>query len=111
MLALVLLALSLLARPVLSAIGEAHELAHDPSGRHAHVIEAGVPAADAEREERSIGHALLHFAHCCAQLSVAVADGLFIPAVMARSSLAVRPRVAPPASGARVSPFRPPIAG
>ena len=110
-LALALLVLSMMARPVLAAIGEAHELAHDPSGRHAHVIEAGVPAADAEREERSIGHALLHFAHCCAQLSVAMADGLFLPAVMPRTSLAVRPEVTAPGEGARVSPFRPPIAG
>lgn len=110
-LALALLVLSMVARPVLAAIGEAHELAHDPSGRHAHVIEADRPAVDAAPEERSVGHALLHFAHCCAQLSVAMADGLFIPAVMPRSSLAVRPEVAPPGSGARVSPFRPPIAG
>ena len=77
MLALALLVLSMVARPVLAAIGEAHELAHDPSGRHVHVAEAGGTAADAAPEERSVGHALLHFAHCCAQLSVAMADGLF----------------------------------
>jgi len=111
MLALGLLVLSMMARPVLFAIGEAHELAHDPSGRHAHVIEADRPAVDAAPEERSVGHALLHFAHCCAQLSVAMPDGLFLPAVMPRTSLAVRPEVTAPGEGARVSPFRPPIAG
>lgn len=109
MLALALLALSMMARPVLAAIGEAHELAHDPTGRHAYVIEAGGTAGDDESEEPSVGHALLEFAHCCAQLSVAMAEGLFVPAVKPRSSLAACPEVTTHGAGARGSPFRPPI--
>lgn len=109
MLALALLALSMMARPMLAAIGEAHELAHDPTGRHAYVIEAGGTAGDDESEEPSVGHALLEFAHCCAQLSVAMAEGLFVPAVKPRSSLAACPEVTTHGAGARGSPFRPPI--
>lgn len=110
MLAMVVLAISLMVRPVLATIGEAHELAHDPSGRHTHIVEATGTVEDAS-EERSTGHALLHFAHCCAQLSVSIADTMFVPVVIPRSVLSVRFDPGLPTAGVRVSPFRPPIRG
>ena len=54
-LALALLVLSMMARPVLAAIGEAHELAHDPGGRHVHVAEAGV---DLDKTQLTLGQHL-----------------------------------------------------
>lgn len=80
---LVLLALGVMAKPVLAAVGEVHELQHDPSGLHLH-------HGDAEGEGNHAGagsesmtaqpglaphapgdggllHDLLHFAHCCGQ--------------------------------------------
>ena len=107
-----LLALGLLLKPVLAAAGELHELGHDPSGTHAlaghddHVSGDDAPDVD----EADPLHALIHFAHCCGQSSVA-----FMPAVAA---------VAAPSGAANVlmrepqlpphiplmAPFRPPIA-
>lgn len=110
LLALSLLVCMLMARPVLAAMGEAHELAHDPSGQHSHV-EEGTRLAEDAPEERSAGHALLHFAHCCAQLSTMLAASVVIPTALPLVVPTLGFESGPAASGIRVSPFRPPIRG
>lgn len=112
-LALGLLVCMLMARPVLAAIGESHELAHDPSTRHAHLVNEPLPAdsatPQADGAEDPAIHALLHFAHCCGQGSVlAYGDVLRVPALTGAYVHAGR-ESRPPSSGMRVEPFRPPI--
>ena len=52
-LALAVLVLALLLRPVLSSLGEIHELAHDPSGQHLDIEHGSGPSThDAPRENR-----------------------------------------------------------
>lgn len=110
MLALGLLVCMLFARPVLAAMGEVHELAHDPSGQHSH-IEEGIGSAGDPADEGSPEHALLHFAHCCAQLSTVLASATLIPAALPEPVPALGFEGAPAEAGVRVSPFRPPIRG
>lgn len=69
----VLLALSLIAQPMLSALGEMHELlAHAGSGgRHAEHSLPHAPASLSQADRHDAGsplHALLHSAHCCGQV-------------------------------------------
>jgi hypothetical protein len=109
------LAVSLLLRPVLSSIGEMHELAHDPSGQHLDIEHAaGATTHDAARE-RGEGksadtlHALLHFAHCCGQVSAVNPDGVaHTPAVLPYTPL-LNPDAARPPTARWTTPFRPPI--
>jgi hypothetical protein len=113
LIAYAILALSLLLRPVLASLGEMHELAHDPSGSHLDVGHfpgsAAQPPAD-EGSDQSALHTLLHFAHCCGQLSagaVSVAiDTLTPPADVRVLSF----RLAAVPSTRWQTPFRPPIA-
>src|SRR3546814_5762794 len=66
-----LFALGLVLQPVTAAVGEMHELAHDPSGTHSHDLHAGELDAElAAAGEQDQGgaktlHVLLHFSHCC----------------------------------------------
>lgn len=109
MLAVAMLVFGLVARPVLASIGETHELAHDPSGQHGHAIEMGTAADGDASEERSPGHALLHFAHCCGQMSVTMTE---VPSLSGAALIAGPLLVyesGPAAAGVRGSPFRPPI--
>lgn len=107
-LALGLLVCMLMARPVLAAMGEAHELAHDPSGQHSHV-EEGTPVTEDAPEERSVTHALLHYAHCCGQSPPVLASAVVVPAALPPALPALGVVSRPAASDTRVSPFRPPI--
>jgi hypothetical protein len=109
-----LLALSILLRPVLAAVGEIHELAHDASGHHSTLVVNGGPIGAgtslAETEEMGALDALMHFAHCCGQVSAldsAISLAAFHPAPFARVHEACAARV----THARwQTPFRPPIA-
>lgn len=116
LLALGVLALALLMRPVLSSMGEIHELTHDPSGQHLDVDHGrGAGAHDAAKEGREgksagVLHAFLHFAHCCGQASFGPPEG---PA--AGLNPPPPPRIAevapvPAATAHWTTPFRPPIA-
>lgn len=117
LLAYAILALSLLLRPVLSSLGEIHELAHDPTGSHFDVA-AGADkhhgqAADAhgtgDGGDAKVLHSLLHFAHCCGQLSAAMFEatsGALAP-VAAGSLRATNDPSLPLAPWQ--TPFRPPI--
>src|SRR3546814_16616206 len=66
-----LFALGLVLQPVTAAVGEMHELAHDPSGTHSHDLHADELDAElAAAGEQDQGgaktlHVLLHFSHCC----------------------------------------------
>src|SRR3546814_10948534 len=59
-------------------MGELHELAHDPTGGHAHVdhgdaLADELSAADAEEKGTAVTlHVLLHFAHCCGQSTTSI---------------------------------------
>src|SRR3546814_12447706 len=70
-LALALFALGLVLQPVMAAVGEMHELAHDPSGTHSHDLHVDELNAElaAAGEQNQGGaktlHVLLHFSHCC----------------------------------------------
>ena len=113
--AVMVFAIALLVGPVLSSIGEIHELAHDPSGQHSDVESGRGRSTHNTIQEQREGkaadalHALLHFAHCCGQASAAfqaqVLDAVEIvpitpPAVFVDATV---PR-------ARwYAPFRPPI--
>jgi hypothetical protein len=109
-----LLALGLVLQPVIAAVGEIHELGHDPSGMHSHDPHAdhlhAVPTAaggnDPDGSETL--HALLDFAHCCgaAAMVVPVLDG---PSVLVASRQLASARVFPPPAVRLPSPFKPPI--
>lgn len=111
---LVLFALSMALQPVLASMGEVHELAHDPTGGHAHVdhidtLADDFSAAD-DKEEGAAGtlHTLLHFAHCCGQsatlipaLQVVNAMPTAEPPLLDMQQLPLHPRT--------FAPYRPPI--
>ncbi len=109
LLALALLAVSLLARPTLASLGELHEFTHDPGGTHAH-SDAHAPQDD-DHDEGDALHALLHFAHCCGHQPATPPGGIAAvpvqhlqiahPAAEATSVAALR----------LLAPFRPPITG
>lgn len=109
LLALALLAFSLLARPTLAALGELHELAHAPTGTHLH-LGGHADAGDTHDDEGGL-HALLHFAHCCGHQPAT-------PATSQQAMLPLPPDADPPKAQAPavsslrlLAPFRPPIAG
>ncbi|HZX81080.1 MAG TPA: hypothetical protein VFE72_09035 [Lysobacter sp.] len=112
--AIAILALAVLARPMLSSLGEMHELAHDPSGLHGagagasgHEHDTATTGNDAERTDTL--HALLHFAHCCGQASAVPLDArLRLPAGIAHAR-PMYPLDAALSRGRWATPFRPPI--
>ncbi|ASL27829.1 hypothetical protein [Azotobacter chroococcum] len=108
-----LLAMALL--PVLTSLGELHDLSHAPFGAHAHAgLEAGHdgdPPTQPELGEEGSGgfHALLHSAHCAGH-AAQVALGAF-PRLTALPPGSAHPQDETPllpASPAR-APYRPPI--
>jgi hypothetical protein len=110
--ALVLLVFGLVAMPVLAAMGELHELAHDPAGMHA--LSGHAPNAAQDDEPREEGgsqtlHTLIHFAHCCGQSPLASLPMLvFVASPPAGGVLLLpEPQLLPQASS--LAPFRPPI--
>lgn len=112
--ALALFALTLVLQPVMAAVGEMHELAHDPSGTHSHVLhapDAGTAAEAADRDDHEatdMVHLMLHFAHCCA------ATAAVLPTPTPSIGMPLRERLAAakaafPAQMRLTSPFKPPI--
>lgn len=104
-----LLAMALL--PVLTSLGELHDLSHAPLGAHAHPEQASGHGGDAEPDGEGGGgfHALLHSAHCAGH-AAQVALGAF-PRLTAIPPGSAHPQDETPllpASPAR-APYRPPI--
>jgi hypothetical protein len=116
---LALLSLGLALQPLLAAVGELHELAHDPTGTHA-VLDGGDvakdgaakndPAKDAgDKSDPSSLHLLLEYAHCCGQMPLSA-----WPAVASTTVFPVigdPPQAEPqlPLQARAFIPFRPPI--
>lgn len=74
-----MLLLGLCLQPVLAAVGEAHEfVAHAASAAsHAHVdVDAAGSDGDPAGTDDSTLHDLMHFAHCCGQVSTMLPSGL-----------------------------------
>lgn len=111
---LTLFALSLGLQPVLASAAEIHELAHDPTGGHAHVEHSDtmsdeVAADDQENGAAGTLHMLLHFAHCCGQSAAAMNP---VPFAMPTPTTSTKPLLHEPQAllSARIlAPFRPPI--
>lgn len=114
LIAYAILALALLVRPVLASLGEMHELAHDPSGSHLDISSGGGTHHDelseaSEGSEASALHTLLHFAHCCGQLSAAAVAITFDAANPAPTVRVHGPPNASVPMARWQTPFRPPI--
>ena len=109
-----LFALGLVLQPVFAAAGEMHELAHDPSGMHAHAqhaddVDVELTAAGEQNEEGAETlHVLLHFAHCCGAAAAMVSIPTSILAMPLTGRLALaKASIQLPAR--LTSPFKPPI--
>jgi hypothetical protein len=110
-----LLALGLLMKPVLASIGELHELAHDPTGTHAlaghgdHV--SGVSQDEDPQGERGLDslHALIHFAHCCGQSSLASLPAIEVLAAPPSADVLLMSEPQVLSQTLSIAPFRPPI--
>ena len=108
-----LFALGVALQPVLASLGELHELAHDPTGGHAHVEHVdGASALDAidqqESEQAGTLHVLLHFAHCCGQSATLLPALQMGQVIAAATSLWVSTsRLPVPARS--LAPYRPPL--
>lgn len=112
-----LFALSLVLQPAMATAGELHELAHDPTGLHAHDLHADELAAEVAAADDDTGqrdavtlHALLHFAHCCGGTAALLPALPLLAAKPAPARLAVAKTAFPPAARS-ASPFKPPISG
>ena len=109
-----LFALGLVLQPVMAAVGEMHELAHDPSGTHSHDLHADeldaelVAAGEQDQDGAKTLHVLLHFSHCCGATAALLPVLERIPPVPAPNQLAVAKAPIPPAA-LLPSPFKPPI--
>ena len=111
-----MLALGLAFQPVMTAVGEMHEFAHDPSGAHSHGphandLGAEFAAADAHDQDGSETlHLLLDFAHCCGSAAAVlpVLDSFSTRPVAGRMGVE---KASPPAALRLPSPFKPPIFG
>lgn len=116
---LALLSFGLVLQPLFAAVGELHELAHDPTGTHA-VLDGGDAAKDSsakgdptkdagDKSDPSGLHLLLEYAHCCGQMPLspwpAIASATVFPAV------GDPPQAEPqlPLQARAFIPFRPPI--
>lgn len=109
-----LFALGLVLQPVMAAVGEMHELAHDPSGMHGHDVHADEIdmelAASGEQDQGGAKtlHVLLHFAHCCGATVALLTVFEPIPAIRAHDRLTIARAPIPP-EVRLPSPFKPPI--
>lgn len=109
-----LFALGLVVQPVMAAAGEMHELAHDPSGMHDHLLHAEDVEAElattGEQDGAKTLHVLLHFAHCCGATAALLTVLKPVPVKPAPDRLAiVKTAIRLPARLA--TPFKPPIFG
>lgn len=115
LIAYAILAFSLLLRPVLASVGELHELAHDPSGSHLDISSGGGAthhdkvSEDEEGGSSAAMHTLLHFAHCCGQVSAAAVAVAFDGLRLLRAVRLHEPLGAALTLARWQSPFRPPI--
>lgn len=115
LLALALL-LAMLTMPVLTSLGELHDLSHAPLGAHAHLGHTSshdgdpLALAEADKEGSEGFHALLHFVHCAGH-AAQVALGAFPNLTAILASHVRTPDETPllPASPLNAL-FRPPIA-
>lgn len=114
LLVLGLFAFGLVVQPVLAAAGEAHELAHAPSGLHQHGphaddVDAELAANGEQEDGAATLHVLLHFAHCCGA-PAATLPALLKPvsAIPAPGRLAIA-KSSMPAQARLETPFKPPI--
>lgn len=110
---LLLCALMLVVQPVFTAAGELHELAHDPSGRHASLLTPDAPSADSAVDGASTGaatdvlHVLVEGAHCCGP-GAAMAPLLHFIALTPEADR-LAGAVPPPVPDTRLpAPFKPP---
>ena len=115
LLILAALALSLLLRPILSSLGEIHELAHDPGGQHLDIGTFAETTAGHAAEEQPEGkgagtlHALLHFAHCCGHASAAFPGFALEPVRLTAADHLMDNADAAIPRARWQAPFRPPI--
>ncbi|WP_349571214.1 hypothetical protein [Azotobacter salinestris] len=110
-LAALALLLAMLLMPVLTSLGELHDLSHAPFGAHADLGDLdGASHLQADEEEIDGFHALLHSAHCAGHVSqVALAAFPCLSAVPASPVRASDETPLLPASPLQ-APYRPPIA-
>ena len=109
----VLLALGMVLQPVMASMAEAHELAHDPTGGHAHVERADALADELAVDEDEGAavtlHMLLDFAHCCGQ-STSLIPALQVMNLVPAAERPLLDRQPLPLHPRTFTPYRPPIA-
>ena len=109
-----LFALGLVLQPVLAAVGEMHELAHDPSGMHSDALQADrvdteLTAAGKQSEGGTETlHVLLDWAHCCGATAAMLPSLKLISVVPATNPLIPGESQFPPPAYLP-APFKPPI--
>ena len=115
--ALAVLALSLILRPLAASLGELHEFAHHPISQHQDIDDLPAKASIAKAAQMASEgdgaqplHVLLHFAHCCGQTAATPVNYVFgavdsPPATQPAWRLEISH-----ASARWTPPFRPPIA-
>jgi len=109
-----LFALALVLQPVMAAVGEMHELAHDPSGTHSHDLhtdELDVELAAAGEQDQGGAktlHVLLHFSHCCGATAAPLPALKPLPVMPLSGRLAIA-EIPIPLQASLTSPFKPPI--
>lgn len=115
LIALAILALSMVLRPVASSMGEFHEFAHSPTGQHQDIGDQPQLAslADAGQAPEGDGaiplHLLLHFAHCCGHTASTPAE-VYLQAFNPPPATGPTWQPQTPLTSTRwPTPFRPPI--
>ena len=107
-----LFALSVVAQPVLAAVGDMQDLvahAGAATSSDAHGCSHDAPAPDAPQGDEDALHLLLHYAHCCAAATAVFPALARLPAVVVARSLLLPPSDARLPQALPGHPFRPPI--